>query len=63
MCTCLQNRRGVTIGSRKKQRVAGGWEVIKVKVTKGCKHAGTTESPPVCVVKHTEGYDWACGVI
>lgn len=41
----------------------GGGELIKVKVTKGCKHARNTESPPVCVVKHTEGYDWACGDI
>lgn len=41
----------------------GGRELIKVKVTKGCKHARNTESPPVCVVKHTEGYDWACGDI
>lgn len=35
--------------------VRGRGELIKVKVTKGCKHARNRESPPVCVVKHTEG--------
>lgn len=66
MCTCLQNSRGVT--KKKKQqrgagkvegegggRSGGRGELIKVKVTKGCKHARNRESPPVCVVKHTEG--------
>lgn len=75
MCTCLQNSRGVTIGSRKNRgarKWGGGGELIKAKATKGCKHARNTESPPACVVNTQRGMtglvetfkrnsSWVCG--
>lgn len=49
MCTCLQNWRGASASpsAAEKQGVVGNGgggerDLIKVKVTKGCKHARST---------------------
>lgn len=45
MCTCLQNWRGASASpsaAEKQGDVGGGGGLIRVKVTKGCKHARST---------------------